>query len=177
MRKGVAFSLSILFTFISLFAVGCGGSGNDGFFGAAFVDVEAAPRLIDIGDATFVTVRVEDVDDDSIFLKVRFPVGLAYLKGSSQLRVKGEEIPREPDLIFTQAQESKNYIIYFLSRSEFQDRDESIVSFDLVGESRISKGDIEVDADIDNENIDNGSEISFSDPKFQTEDNVEIQVR
>ena len=163
---------------ISLVAIsGCGSSSNDGFFGAAFVEVDASPNSIDIGDATFVTVRVEDVDDDSIFLKVRFPEGLSYLRGSGQIRVGGEEFSREPDLVFSQEEENKNFIVFFLSRQEFQDRDESIVSFDLVGISRVSESDIEVDPDIDDPNIDNQSEISFDDPKFQSEDSVRIQVR
>jgi hypothetical protein len=171
------FNLKICFlTIIILIAVSCG-SSNDGFFGTAFVKVNADPTVIDVGDASFVTIDVDDVDDDNFFLKVRFPTGVQYLEGSSTIRVQGSDSERNPDLVFTSVDSNHNYLVYFLSRAEFGDSDGSRVTFDLVGFDRISKGLIEVDADIDDPNIDNNAEFDQNEPKFDAEASTEIQVR
>ncbi len=170
-------SYFVLSLYLAL-CVGCGGSGGDNFFGgAAYVKIQASPDLIDVGDSTFVVVDVDDVNDPAFFLKIRFPAGLDYIRGSSYLRVGNEDFQRDPDVVFTSTSENNKYMVYFLTRAEMGEKKKTRISFDLVGIARVSKGDIEVDADIDDPNEVNSQEFSVNEPKFDQEASDEVRVR
>jgi hypothetical protein len=154
----------------------CGDGSSDGVFGAAFVSVKATPSFIDVGDRTFVVVDIDQLDDDGILLKVRFPIGLEYLLNSSFIRVRGEDFARDPDLVFTSERENRNYLVYYLSKQQFDGNDEGTISFDLIGRSLVSRGEIEVDADIDNPNIPNEDEFDPEVTEFNREDSTSIRV-
>jgi hypothetical protein len=167
---------TLIVSFLSLAFISCGGGSSDGAFGASFVAIDADPSSIDVGDSTFVVVDLDELDSDGIFLKIRFPRGAEYLLNSSYIRVGGEDIPREPDLNFASETENYNYLVYYLSKELFDGSDEGSVSFELIGRSRVSNGEIEVDPDIDNPNIPNDTEFDMENPEFQAEDSTGIRV-
>jgi hypothetical protein len=167
----------LFFVALSLSGFGCNGGGGESFSGTAYVRVSAEPSEIDIGDSVFVDIKVDDFKKDSFFLKIRFPAGLRYIPTSSFLRISGKDVERDPNLNFTNTQENKTYLVYFISKSELDNSDNTRVTFDLVGDERISKGDIEVDADIDDPNVANDIEFDPADPQFDKEDASEVQVR
>ncbi len=155
----------------------CGTGKKDGRFGGtAYVDVSNEPSTIDVGDATFVTVRVDDIEDDAFFLKIRFPTGLEYLLGSSFIESNGEDFPREPDRSFTNNADRKNYIVYFISKAEIDNEKNTRITFDLVGTSRVSDGRVEVDPDIDNPNIPNEREFDTQNPQLEAEADSFVRV-
>ncbi len=170
----------LLGVLLSLFAAGftaCDGGGGESFFGAAYTRIDAEPNQVDVGDSTFVTIKVDDFNDRSFFLKVRYPAGLRLLDRSSFIRVAGEDVRRRPNKNFRYSGDGKTYLVYFISKDEIAGKDETRVTFKLVGMERVSKGDIEVDADIDDPSIDNFLEIDEQNPKFDSESKTEVQVR
>jgi hypothetical protein len=51
------------------------------------------------------------------------------------------------------------------------------VQFQLVGKSAVTDGLVEVDADVDDTNVDNETEFSVSTPEFLAEDQQTITVQ
>jgi len=156
----------------------CGGDGDSPFrSGTAYVSVEADPENIDVGDKTFVRVRIDDIKEEKFFLKVRFPPGLKYLERTSYIEIDGRDESRNPDKNFVGAEDGRNYIVYFLSKEELGDERDTTISFDLVGRGRVSSGKIEVDADLDDPSINNNEEVTAESPLFGAEAEAFIQVR
>ena len=167
--------LSVLFSTLLLLS-GCGGSSDNPFGGGvAFVDISADPNSIDIGDRTLVLVRIDDLDDPSVFLKVRYSRGLNFVPQSSFIEVDGEDVPRAPDRIFSD--DRFDYLIYFISREEIDNEDDTRLTFQLSGETRVSAGEIAVDPDLDDPTIDNNVEFDINNPEFSAEDSTSIVVR
>jgi hypothetical protein len=165
-------------TGLLLAGISCGGDGDDSFFsGVALVDVSAIPAVIDVGETTYVEVEVDDVDVDrhsSFFLKVRYPAGLSYVSGSSELDVAGEIFNRSPDRQFFQ--DGYEYIVYFISAIDSDFEDDFKLIFRLRGNSRISSGQIEVDPDVDDGSIPNDVEFDDENPDFNSEEQTSIEV-
>jgi len=169
---GVVGSLGLL--------AGCGSDNkNDSpvASGTAFVDINANPDSLSVGDATLIVARVDDVKDDAIILKIRFPTGMSYLPDSSYIEVNGEDIARAPDIVFTSQSERRNYVVYFLNRAEIDDEDNTRVSLQLVGNSRVTDGRVEIDADLDNPIIANDREFTSDNPLFDAEADTFIEVK
>jgi hypothetical protein len=160
----------------SITGCGSGGSDSSAFGGTAFVSVSASPNLIDVGDQTFVKIEVGDISNESFFLKVRFPPSLSYIAGTSFIEVDGKDVRRDPERIFYNEDERKNYLIYFLEKAEIDNEKDTRVTLNLVGEERLSSGKIEVDPDIDNPNIPNNEEFDPANPQFGAETETDIEV-
>lgn len=170
-------SFLVAVTLLAPLITGCGDDNDNPLSsGTAYLDVEADPEIIDQGDKTFVRIRVDDIKDEEFFLKVRYPAGMEYLKDSSFVESDGKDISRDPNQEFYNAEEDKNYLIYWLSKEEIDDEDDTTVTLNLVGRSRVSSGKIEVDADLDDPEIANSREVKEEDPQFGAEASVDIQV-
>ena len=166
--------------------VGCGGGGGDDssdFSGAATVSLSLAPSDIDSGDRTLVSVYVGDVHANGIALKFRYPDGLVYVPKSSMLVVDEKEIKISPRVNVTSTDGGSTYLVYFLSQKLFKrvkevyNGEPGTVQFQLVGKSAITDGLVEVDADVDDTNVDNDTEFNVATPEFLAEDMQSITVQ
>lgn len=165
---------SALFSLISLLSfTGCSGGGGE-YAGPALVNVDANPSAIDGGDRTTVTIRIQQVNEDGIMLKIRVPKGLDYVIDSGNLTVHGITINLDPDA--NKSDTTHNYLVYFLSRGLFGHDNEGAVTVQFEGTAAVETGAIEVDPDIDNLTIANSVEFDVTTPKFSAEDSQSIIV-
>lgn len=161
----------------AVLSVGCGSSSDSSVFGAAYVRVSADPNDIDVGDTTLVTVRVENIKENGILLKIRVPEVLGYVPRSGSIEVKGEDVARDPDVIDVDPDTRRRYLVFFLSPDELEDDLNTTVALELEGLSRLSAGEIEVDPDVNSPDVPDDTEFSVDDPQFDAEDETEITVR
>jgi hypothetical protein len=160
---------------LCLSACGGGGSDND-FVGAALLNVDTTPQRIDPGNRTQTTVYIYDVHQNGIFLKVKYPAGLKYASQSSKLEINGRIITVFPNNIVATADNSSNFLVYVLGKDEFNEAEYGILRFQLEGVKELQNGDIEVDADVDDPQIQNSKEFNVAEPAFNGEDKVSITV-
>jgi hypothetical protein len=164
--------------------VGCGsGGGGTGTsqepLEAAIVTVEAQPETVDTGGRLLVEVVISEVHPDGIVLKLRYPSGLTYFSASAFLLVEREVIDITPDFNGASkvtGEEQLDYLVFFLPRSLFGFPGEGVVRLQLVADSAVADGAIEVDADIDDLTVSNRSEFSASTPRFTSEDSSSVTV-
>jgi hypothetical protein len=162
----------------SIITIGCGDGGDDPFFsGVAEVDVSVTPRVIDVGETTYVEVEVDNLDvgrHPSFFLKVRYPSGLSYVPVSASILVNGESLPVEPDRVFLLG--SDEYAVFFLSAVQFDFEDDFMVLLKLRGNASVRNGKVEVDPDVDDRSIPNEEEFDEANPEFNGEEGASIEV-
>ena len=165
--------------------VGCGGGGGDDstdFSGGATISLNLTPSNLDSGDRTLVSVDVGDVHANGITLKFRYPTGLVYVPKSSMLIVDDNDIKIVPKVNVTSTDGGSTYLVYFLPQKLFRRAKEvyagepGTVQLQLVGKSAITDGLVEVDADVDDANIDNETEFNVATPEFLAEDQQTISV-
>lgn len=178
MKKYQFLTLSLL-TVLPAFFAGCGGGGGGGG-GSDSVDIAArvflsvSPATIDTGDRTTVSVLIEQVNSEGAAIKVRFPVGMSYILGSSELEVDGELSDIAPTS--NVSDETNGYLVYYLRQSTVGD-DSAVLTLKLLGTAAVKKGLIEVDADIDDPALDNQSEFQVATPNFAAEDSDTVVVK
>lgn len=153
---------------------GGGGGGGDEFIGAAEVNINASPNEIDTGDRTQLSIRIRQVHENGIALKVRYPVGLTYVPASAVLSVDGIELDATPTVNTTV--DTAVYLVFYFSQSVFGDEIEGTLSLQLEGAGEITDGQIEVDPDVDDPDKPNSSEFDSAAPEFGAEDMVDIKV-
>lgn len=158
------------------FLVSCGGGGGGGgsATGAAFVRIDAKPRVIDTGDRILVSLQVADIHDNGISLKIRFPAELSFVEGSAVIDVEEEETGIVPDV--QAASDSETYIVFYLSGNDFGRNEEGLLTFELQGREPAEDAAIEVDPDVDDPLIDNAIEFSVDAPLFSAEDQIHVRV-
>ncbi|MBN8550005.1 MAG: hypothetical protein J0M12_11875 [Deltaproteobacteria bacterium] len=159
--------------------IGCGGGGGgggsgDGFVGAADSSIEVSPSSIDTGDRTQVTISLSSIHDNGIVLKVRYPKGLAYVPSSAFLNVNNKQVDIGPQK--NQTKETYTYLVFFLTADQFGTDGEGEVIFELVGNSAVEEGLVEVDADVNDPLTDDGTEFNVNKPEFGTEESADISV-
>lgn len=161
---------------ILLSSCGGGGGGGGDFIGAAIVSVRVSPGKIDTGDRTQVTIELSQVHENGITLKVVFPAGLEYVGDSALLIADGDEYPIDP--AFNILADSDIYLVFYLSQAYFGEDGEADgnLTFELEATDVIKSGSIEVDADVDDPNIDNAQEFDVENPEFLGEDSADIEV-
>jgi hypothetical protein len=159
-------------------ALSCGSDSNSlgGAGGAAFVRISTQPRDFDVGDSTSTSVRVEDIKESGIILKIRYPSAAEYVRGSSSVEVNGRDRAREPDRIVSDRDNNRRYLLYFIYPEQIGNERDTTVSFELRGVSRITKGKIEVDPDVASRDIPDQQEFTIANPEFSSEAEVEIEV-
>lgn len=166
--------------------MGCGGGGGDDstdFSGAATVSMTLTPSELDSGDRTLISAYVGDVHANGVALKFRYPDGLVYVPKSSVLLVDEDEIKISPKVNVASTDGGSTYLVYFLPQKLFKRAKETYngepgtVEFQLVGKSAITDGLVEVDADVDDTNVDNNTEFNVATPEFLAEDQQSITVQ
>jgi hypothetical protein len=162
---------------------GTGGGGGDGdFVGAATVTISASPNRIDTGDQTLVSTRISEINDRGIALKFKFPSGLRYVPKSASLDAGGEEKEIDPTFQATSSRENDNYLVFFLTQSQFQpagrdyNGESGTLTIRLEGTSSVRDGFVEIDPDVDDPDIENSSEFDVNEPEFTAEDAASIEV-
>lgn len=165
----------ILLLALSVFS-SCGGGDDDdsSFVGAAIVSINTSPRKIDTGDRTQTRVTIQEVHENGILLKVRFPAALSYVLDSAILEVDGDEIDVGPAI--NSGDENDVYLVFFFSNDTFGEDARGTLTFELEASSGTKKGEIEVDADVDDPLVDNGSEFDTENPEFVAESTTSIEV-
>lgn len=157
-----------------LTSCGGGGGGGDDFIGAARAEISASPREVDSGDRVQVRIRIQEVHENGIALKVRFPAGLEYVADSSTLEVDDAERTIAPTELETV--EEQVYLVYYLSQADMGDDEQGELIFQLEGRTEVDDGEIEVDPDVDDPDVSNSTEFNVETPEFGAEDSVFITV-
>ncbi len=162
---------------LSLALCSCGGGGTGGSKGggAAKLKLQVDPRIIDTGDIMGVNVKISEISPSGIALKIRYPIGLVYVADSSFIEVGGNIYDIGPD--FEEADSTHVYLVFFLSRDDLVGRDEGIVGLTLVGEAAIEDGLLEIDADLDDQLIDNDVEFDIQNPAFTAQRKAGVKVK
>ena len=158
---------------------GCGGGGGGGgseYRPAAEVTINASPGSIDPGDRTYITIHIWNVHPDGILLKVRYPLGLSYVKNSGHFDVEGSEFSMTPDIT---AEDSKyGYLVFAFSQSDFgpQGRDTGLATFQLLATKDSITGTIGVDPTIRDPSLPVRSQFDVANPLFGAKDEDNINV-
>lgn len=166
--------------YIALFALSCAGVGDAGEEsapeGPAEVSLSVSPEKFDSGDRTIVKAVLKKFKRDAVIAKFRFPTALKYVGESSALIIGGVMFDVNPTDRITV--DSVVYMIYFLDRAELGSKDIGRIEvvFELEGRSSITDGIVAVDIDVDDEGTRNSREFDPTDPKFDAQSQVTIQV-
>jgi hypothetical protein len=176
-----------LLTLSLIASLGCGGGGGGGggadeFVGAARVSVRCSPKKIDSGDRTQVSINLSQVHENGIAVKIRFPIGLKYVPGSSFLMVGEREVDVSPTVNVTSDTEEMNYVVFYLTQAQFSKASQEYAGeagtllIQLEGRKTVTDGEIEVDPDVDDPAEDNSTEFDISSPEFISEASASISV-
>ncbi len=175
--KKAVFSVLILqipAILLSLSGCGGGGGGSDDYIGAATVELQVSPTMIDTADRMLVRARLGEVNDNGLALKFRYPLGLNYVPSSSSLTADNQSMDISPSVNLVEG--NFRYLVYYIPQSFFGKNKRGTVELLLEGVSRVLQGEVQVDADVDNPLIDNSSEFDSKNPDFAAEDFVEVKV-
>lgn len=159
---------------LTLISCGGGGGGGDDFIGAAVVELEASPTIIDTADRMLVKARLSEVNENGVALKFRFPPGLSYVNSSSSLTADEKALDISPTV--NQEEGNFRFLVYYIKQSSFGPDKRGTVEFLLEGVSRVIQGELQVDVDVDNPLISNDKEFDSKNPDFAAEDYVEVKV-
>jgi len=165
------FLLSV--TLVAFSACG-GGSGGDVFSGAADLSILATPNNIDTGDNVLLEIRISNVHESGIALKIRYPAALEYVRDSSILKISGKESDISPKNRVRVDEFS--YLVYYLSHKQLKDGDGGEVILQLKGVASLDRDKIEVDADVDDPLISNDSEFDPQNPFFEAQAEANIAI-
>ena len=169
-----AWFLNIFFALFLLQLNACGGGGGGGSSSSpAQGSVRASPSSIDSGDTTTVTVDIREVDQTFI-LKVRYPSGLSFVQSSAMMELS------DTDGIFSHSpaefnSDESTYLIFFLNPNQFSSDGRGKLSFNLIGDETTS-GQIGIDMDVENPDVDNSFEFSVANPNFTLISDTSIRV-
>ncbi len=177
-----------------MFLWGCGsgggGSGDGGgFVGAAKINLTVSPGTIDTSDRARVTIKINNVIDTGIVLKVRYSTKLSYAANTAKLKLDSEDtsVAIEPNV--TAETNNWKYLVFFLARSQFGDAvtdttdadetpsDPATLTFEIIGKGRLSDGVVEGDADVNDPTITDSEEFNIESPGFEAETEASIQVQ
>jgi len=158
---------------------GCGGGGGGGgdYIGAALVSLEASPRQIDPGDRTQLTIRIAEVDENGIALKIKFPVELKYVSSSTTLETSDRDEPIIVPVTNSVNSDPDRYLVYYFKRSRFGEDNQGTLRLQLEAVDELSSGKIQIDADVDDPKVSNTTEFQVSSPEFGAEDEVSIEIK
>jgi len=174
--SGTALRLS-LFTLGALLILGCGSGSGSGAGGdmPADLTLEVTPRRIDTGDRIDVNVGLYNVNIQGIILKIQYPKGLQYLRGSAYLFQDKKQIDYGPD-ISQRAEDGTGYLVFFLSQSLIEDNKYEALTVQFEGELEVKDGKIAVDADYDVATAAPSRKFNVDNPKFSAVEEITINV-
>ena len=151
-----------------------GGGGGDSFVGAAKVSLSVDPNKIDTADQSEVRMMLSHVHPEGILLKLKFPVGLEYVRDSAILKVDGSEDPISPSV--NKKKDNDRYLVFFLSQDQFGQDAEGEVRLQLTAVDPVAAGMVEVDPDVNDPRVRDSKEFDIDAPEFVAEDAEDIQV-
>jgi hypothetical protein len=137
--------------------------------------VQASPDTIDAGDRTLIKTSISEVHEDGISLKYSYPAGFDYVFKSATLKANDGEDDVTP--VFNGVKDDLVYLVFFFSAEAFGESQQGELSFELEANDDGSSGSVMVDADVDDSQIENGSEFSVDEPQFQSEAEATVRVR
>jgi len=172
MRTTVFGRIALAVVLIAAGACGGGGGEGGGYTGSAEVSIDAAPRDIDTGDRTEITIAIRALDRNGVVLKVRHGAGLRYVAGSSLL--EAQDIAAELPPASSACDQGECYISYLLYPAQFGEDGEGVLRLLLEGAAEALEARIEVDADVI---ASAGAEIAVNAPQFTAADSVSVSVR
>lgn len=178
---GLGYRISTLAFLTTTLLTACGGGGGGGggdqFVGAALVNIDAVPRETDPGKRVQVTVRINEVHPDGVFVKIRFPDGFSYAPGTGRFSVQETKRSIDPQFNLAGTKEGVVYLVFNLARSLFGEDNEGMLVLELNADSGVQSGKIEIDADVNDPTVADPAEFSVENPEFDGQDDVEIKVR
>ncbi len=154
----------------------CGGGGGSGSSDdqPGELSIQIAPDAIDTGDRTTVRFFITEPNPDGIIVKVRFPLGLRYVIGSSELVIGGVTTRTAPTNSVSDS--TYRYLTYFF-REGFLIENSAELRFRLSGVEAVTSGAIEGDIDLNDPTIDDQDEFSVSTPNFSPLASYPVFVR
>ncbi|NMC62000.1 MAG: hypothetical protein GYA55_02405, partial [SAR324 cluster bacterium] len=157
--------LLIACTILSTCGGGNGGGSSD-YKAAAETVISVVPGSIDPGDRSLVSVRIWDVHPDGILLKVRFPLGLSYVKNSGQFEIHSVREIKNP--IENVSDSENTYLVFFFSGSTFGDngKDTGTLKFEIQATKASIEGEVEVDPVIRDLSVPADEQFDISNPLF-----------
>lgn len=175
MKKTLAALIFIISLVVS--ACGGGGGGGGGFVGAADLQLEVEPRVVDPGDRLFVRIRINEIHEDGIMLKLRFPSAIRYVRDSAMLyRDRGDDQGRAYPPTENETVESSIYLVFFVDHDDLEGDNRGELLLELEAREEVDDGQVEVDADVDNPRVDDDKEFDAENPAFAAEDRVYVDV-
>lgn len=171
-------SLSVLVLSSCVGGGGGGGGGGDSLEPAEVI-IDASPVKIDSGDRMRVTLDLYNIDEKGVLLKVRYPIQLDYIEGSSYLRVLGEKVEINPAVNITTGNsgEEFTYLVYDLPKTAFGEQNDATLGFILEGTSATTDGVIAVDPDFNDPSLTIDEKFSGTAPQFDPVQSFGIEVR
>lgn len=179
-NPSVRFFAAVFLASVSLVLSSCGGGGGGGGGDegnedlAANVSLSVSPTTLDTGDRTTVEILIENFNEDGAAIKVRFPIGARYIIGTSELVFDDRTTDVAPTSNVSDDEEF-SYLVYYFRKSTIGD-ERVTLRLKLLGVGVVEDGLVEVDADLDDPQIDNQSEFDVAAPNFaaQSSDGIVI---
>lgn len=158
---------------VNLAACG-GGGGGSSISNPANLSLEVVPARIDTGDRAHVRVFVSDLDPLGVAVKVRYPIVFKYIRASAFFTSGGlifDQTPR-PEA----SDSTHTYLVFYVPPTMLAPSGHGYLDFDIEGIGVMEDAPVQVDADIDDPNEDNSVEFDISDPLFDAQDEVKVDV-
>ncbi len=178
MIKVISVTLSS-FIILGLSLTGCGvgggGGGGKDPLQAALVTIDADPAAIKIGDRTLVTVEMQNIDSNGVFLKLRYSKDLAYIVDTAFLEVADESVDVGP---VEGPVENPNYtyLTFYFPSESFGDEDYGKLTFQLRATAVNDQAEAQVDVDLLDPGADPRDAFDEKAPLFGAEDSTEVEI-
>lgn len=168
--------LSLVACLILTSACGSSGGGGDDFVGAGRASITASPSSIDTADRTLVVIKLSQIAETGIGLKIRFATALEYVPDSASITANNQSSALNP--LFNESPDGEDqYMAFFLSAAQFGPKAEGEIRLELVGREELDSGKIEIDADVDDPAVPNLDEFDPANPNFTSEADASIDIK
>ncbi len=168
LKKNIIVLFLILFSFSFVSCGSHGGDNNEAF--SAIVNISANPNVVDTGDRTQLVVKISEVHQNGILLKIRFPKSLSYVADSSYIIASSSSDKKTK---VTPEEKGKKYeytyLVYFLNPKQFGDKNKGKLYFELKALKAEKNVAVEVDPDVNDPAIPDDKEFSIVDPDFSAD--------
>ena len=163
---------------LSLTLIGCGGGGGGGGkepLQPALVTLYADPLAIKIGDRTLVTVEMQNIDPNGVFMKLRYSHSLSFIEGTAELTVSADSVEVNP---VEGPIEKTNYVYmtFYIPAESFGDENYGRFTMQLRGMEIADEAEVQIDVDLHDPEKDPSEEFDSDEPLFGIDDNVEIEI-
>ena len=177
---------SLIPLLLALTSCGGGGGGSgDSFVGAASINMSLSPNTIDTNDRARVSIRIENVIDTGILLKVRYSPKISFAAGTAELKLDTEDLATKVVPSVMAETSDYKYLVFFLGRNQFGDvpaDGETLLStpatltFEITGDKKLTDGKIEADADVNDPAIPDATEFNINKPGLEPTTDASINV-